>query len=131
MHGNLSSADARAIKSHGKSVSRNLDKAPENGPDDKSDADWFSQMCQALCANREGEKAWLPLHFLTGVDERTCQRYAAGHVKPPAYHLRALLRSEQGWQFLAFLMDGSGAQWWADVERARKIAAAIERAETE
>lgn len=127
MHGVNTAGASRATIPHGKSVSQLPDKSVGSDVGDKSDADWFSQMCQSLCANSEGEKAWIPLYFLTGVDERTCQRYAAGHVKPPSYFLRTLLRSEQGWQFLVFLMDDSKAEWWADVVRARRIAEAVDR----
>lgn len=96
---------------------------------DKSvdDANWFAQSAQAICSNSEGKKAWIPLRAATGFDDRDCQRYAAGHVKPTAYFLRRLLRSCLGWQFLAALMAGSDEPWWAEVVRAKRIAAAVDR----
>lgn len=76
---------------------------------------WFPQACRTLVPNDAG----LTLHYVTGFEERTCYRYAAGDRKPPAYFLRALLRSEHGWQWLAVLMDGAEPQWWRDIQRAR------------
>jgi hypothetical protein len=63
------------------------------------------------------------LHYITGFDERSCQRYAAGTVKPPAYFLRTLLRTDQGKQWLAAVMDGCDQQWWRDHQRAERIVA--------
>jgi len=85
------------------------------------DGDWFHKMAQALHPEKPGTVFWAT----TGVDERLCQRYAAGHTRPPAYFLRSLLRSEGGWTYLAFLMDGSKAIWWRDLQRARRIAVVL------
>lgn len=75
------------------------------------DSEWFSQAAQRLLPSKPGTI----LHLTTGLgDERLCQRYAAGHVKPPAYFLRALLRSPHGRQWLAAVMEGSEADWWRD-----------------
>lgn len=95
--------------------------AAEFTSDDKSVAgneNWFSDAAQRLYATKPGTA----LHYLTDFDERCCQRYAAGSVKPPAYFLRALLRSEHGWQWLSAAMDGSTAEWWRDLQRAQRIA---------
>lgn len=78
---------------------------------------WFEEICRALLPKDAG----LALHLTTGFEERTCYRYAAGDRKPPAYFLRALLRSEQGWTWLAAIMDGSDAEWWRDIEAARDL----------
>src|SRR6202034_3960466 len=88
-----------------------------------SDENWFSQACRALLEHKPGTA----LHYVTGFDERSCQRYAAGSVKPPAYFFRALLRSEQGWTWLAAAMDGSSASWWLDIQRARDCSFAYEQ----
>lgn len=95
---------------------------------DKSVADdenWFSDAVLLLYPEKPGTA----LHYIAEkqFDERSCQRYAAGTVKPPAYFLRALLRSPHGWQFLAATMDGSDVEWWRDVERARAIKDAIDK----
>ena len=79
--------------------------------------DWFSDACRGLYNGKAGTA----LHFETGFDERSCQRYAAGQVKPPAYFLRALLRSEQGQTWLNAIMDGSDAQWWRELQGALKL----------
>ena len=63
---------------------------------------------------------------MTGFDERSCQRYAAGHVAPPAYFLRTLLRSPQGWTWLCAVMDDSDEPWWREVKYAYEIVAVFE-----
>jgi hypothetical protein len=78
-------------------------------------------MAQSLLA-----KPGLELHLITGLDERSCHRYAAGSVKPPAHFLRALLRSEQGRQFLECLMDGAEPEWWRELKRAERISVQID-----
>lgn len=79
--------------------------------------DWFSDACRTLYDGKAGTA----LHFATGFDERSCQRYAAGTVKPPAYFLRSLLRGQQGWTWLNAAMEGSDAQWWRELRGARKL----------
>jgi hypothetical protein len=88
---------------------------PSDGKSAADDGDWFAKAAQALLPHKAGTA----LHYATGFDERACQRYAAGSIKPPAYFLRALLRSDGGWQWLAALMDGADPQWWRDIQRAR------------
>lgn len=83
------------------------------------DGDWFAAACGLLL----GQKAGTALHFTTGFDERSCQRYASGSVKPPAYFLRALLRSDQGHVWLAAAMDGSEAEWWRNLQGASRVLA--------
>jgi hypothetical protein len=89
------------------------------------DDKWFTDIIGALLPKDAG----LALHVTTGFEERTCYRYAAGDRKPPAYFLRALLRSEQGWTWLAAVMDGTDAEWWLELQRARRIAEAISNIE--
>lgn len=90
------------------------------------DENWFSEAALDLLGT---EKPGTALWAITGFEERSCQRYAAGHVKPTAYFLRTLLRSPQGWQWLAAAMEGSDAQWWRDAVRARHIKQAIDAVE--
>lgn len=82
---------------------------------------WFADICDGLLPKDAG----LALAMATGFNERTCYRYAADDRKPPGYFIRALLRSEGGWQWLAALMEGSGADWWTELQRAKRIADAI------
>jgi hypothetical protein len=88
-----------------------------------NDCDWFSNACRKLYPLKAGTL----LFFLTGLgDERACQRYAAGTVKPPAFFLRALLRSGHGSQWLAAVMAGSNAIWWRDYQEAVSLKAAVD-----
>jgi hypothetical protein len=112
-----------AINGYGSFVSRKPDIGTADESADTSAELWFSRIVRSLFAVKGGTA----LHCITGVDERTCQRYAAGHVRPPGYFIRTLLRSEEGWQFLAALMEGSEARWWAETKRARRIAEAVDR----
>lgn len=84
------------------------------------DGDWFSVAARKLYAHKPGTI----LHLTTGLgDERLCQRYASGEVRPPAYFLRALLRGAHGPQWQAAVMDGCQSQWWLDIEAARALCA--------
>lgn len=82
---------------------------------------WFAEICTQLVPKDAG----LALRILTGFEERTCYRYAAGDRKPPGYFIRSLLRTDQGWTWLAAIMDGSDAGWWIELQRTRRIAEAI------
>ena len=113
MHGNVPAVGETAI-------SRHVTSDVEESSSVKSDAgslDWFAEMAQGLLPTKPGTQ----LHYITGYDERLCQKYAAGSVKPSAFFLRVLLRSEQGAPFFAALMEGCTAQWWIDAKRAGSI----------
>lgn len=110
------SGDSRAISGGGNDAAEKTD----DGKSAVENEDWFCEMARALLPTKPGTQ----LHYITGYDERLCQRYAAGHVKPSAFFLRKLLRSEQGAPFLNALMDGCDAQWWLDAQRERRVGAA-------
>jgi hypothetical protein len=110
--------DNVAIATYGKCAAR-------IGANGKSadDADWFSEASQTLYLDKPGTV----LFTLTDIgDERLCQRYASGEVKPSAYFFRRLLRSPHGWEWLSIAMDGSQEQWWLDCKQGLKLKRAIE-----
>jgi hypothetical protein len=121
MHGKIPPAPAGTIfRDDIVVIERRLARGPET-VDDNSVAEsdeWFADLARSVLGP---SKPGTQLHFITGIDERSCQRYAAGHVKPPGYLIRALLRSEQGEQFFAALMHGSDAQWWNEHQRERRV----------
>lgn len=84
---------------------------------DQTDSNWFAPVCKALLPKDAG----FALHVVTGVEERSCYRYAAGDRKPSGDFIRALLRSEQGATWLAAIMDGSTAEWWRELQTARDL----------
>lgn len=84
--------------------------------------DWFSMTCKHLLPTKAGTA----LHYMTGFDERSCQRYAAGDVKPPAFFLLRLLHSPQGWTWLCAAMSGCEEKWWRDVWLAVECTVAFE-----
>lgn len=73
-----------------------------------------------------GSDPGLALHVLTDISESSGYRYASGERPTPGYVLWLLLRSDQGWQWLSGLMEGSDAEWWTDIQRARAIKDAID-----
>ena len=85
--------------------------AADRSSDQMVSEQWFSTICRELLPKDAG----FALHVITGFEERTCYRYAAGDRKPPAFFLRSLLRSEQGRTWLNAVMDASNAQWWRHV----------------
>ena len=94
---------------------------------DSDDSDWFGSIARSLL----GKDAGFALHLITGAPEGSCYKYttrqAGSRRQPPGYLLRSILRSDQGWQFLAALMDSSDAPWWCELKRARRVAEAIAR----
>lgn len=124
MHGNISAAadvasavtvrTGEALRPNGQSVGDQTD----------SDEKWFVALAKTLLPKDAG----FALHLATGFEERTCYRYAAGDRKPPAYFLRELLRSDQGWQWLSGIMDGSDCEWWDDIKRAKRKSDAFDAA---
>jgi hypothetical protein len=124
MHGNIQAA---AIVASKVPVRTGEDLRP-NGQsnDDQSDSEgkWFVTLTKQLLSKDAG----FALHLATGFEERTCYRYASGERKPPGYFVRELLRSDQGWQWLCGLMDGSDAEWWQEIVRAKRKSDAYDAA---
>src|SRR5262245_56435723 len=106
MHGTKTTAASRSKVRAGRSSS----EQSASGKSASDDGDWFAEMAQALLG-----KPGLELSLLTGFDESLCYKYAKGAVRPPAYFLRALLRSERGEVFLRYALDG--VPWWRSLER--------------
>lgn len=102
---------SRATNGHGKHAAKNF----SNGKSAADDGDWFARAARSLHPVKPGTVLFLT----TGLgDERLCQRYASGEVRPPAYFLRALLRSDSGEQWLNAVMDGCKAKWWRELGEA-------------
>ena len=120
MHGTYGAGRSPPIKigdrSGGKSVAEVRRVVVETS------AGWFAEICKRLLPR---EKPGHALVVDTGFDLRDCQRYAAGDVKPPGWFVCSLLRSRNGWVWLAAFMDGASPDWWVEIQRARRIAEAI------
>lgn len=114
MHGNLPGAGNGASNPPAR-VGSGINSPAQMGSE--ADFSWFSSPCRALLGSDPG----LALHVSIGVPERTAYRYASGERPVPGYIVRELLRSPQGWQWLAAFMDGSDAEWWRDLDRARRV----------
>lgn len=98
-----------------------LGKSSDNSVAD--DEDWFASYAQAFYNGKAGP-ALVFASKSDQRDERNCQRYASGAVKPPSFFLRSLLRDPHGKQWLAAVMDGCTEQWWIDMQRAARVGAA-------
>lgn len=85
------------------------------------ESQWFKDVARLLL----GKDAGLHLHYITGYPERSCYYYAKGERPLPGDFLHKLFRSPQGEPFLRAFMHG--CEWWQQVERARRIAAQIDR----
>src|SRR4051812_46783736 len=92
----------------------------------KDEDDWFGQIGRQIL----GKDAGLHLHHLTGLPEGSCYKYVTrqphNRRQPPGFLLRQILRSTMGRQFLAGLMDGADCGWWNDLQRAERIASALD-----
>ena len=115
MHGTISTTRKKANEHDDRTADKSADCGDKSV---KNDSQWFKDACRQIygCV-----KAGTSLHFVSGFDERSCQRYAAGCVRPPAYLLRRLLRSAHGWVWLQAAMDGADAEWWRDVRIAYQL----------
>lgn len=125
MHGTLCGSSANESGEGVKSDVRKYTGSARAGACVKSDvpdSGWFVEMVLALHPHKPGTM----LHYLTGYNERLCQKYAAGSVKPSAYFLRNLLRSKEGWRHLVEIMDGCEAPWWRELVVRKECADAYE-----
>lgn len=108
-----------ATNASGKLAVRRVIPITTKSADGKSavdDQDWFSEAARRLYTQKPGTV----LHTITSLgDERLCQRYASGEVRPPAYFLRALQRSDHGRQWSAIVLDG--VAWWIELNRSADI----------
>jgi hypothetical protein len=121
MHGNLPTPAPTAIIADGNNAAREILDGKSAADDD---GQWFSRAARRLHPTKPGSI----LHYTTALgDERLCQRYASGEVKPPAYFLRALLRSEHGRQWLYAIMDGCQSEWWIEFQRHARMGAAADK----
>ncbi len=66
------------------------------------------------------------LHFLTNAPERTCYEWVRGKVDPPSRVVIKLLRSDQGWRVLEYIMRDNSQRWWLETVRARECSQAYE-----
>lgn len=91
------------------------------------DDEWFYAAAQSLL----GKDAGLHLHYITGYPQSSCYAYVARDVdsrrRPPGHFLRTLFWSDQGAPFFEAFMHGCKAQWWLDLQRARRIAEAVKQ----
>jgi hypothetical protein len=115
MHGNLSAPGLASRK-----VTVGSDSETSVASDSE---DWFGSIARQLL----GKDAGFGLHLATGFPEGSCYKYVTPKKprQPPGYLIRALLRTDGGYQWLAAIMDGSDAEWWRELQHTRRLAEAI------
>ena len=118
MHGTIQ----QDCKTPNEPADKGVRKSVRTGRKSVSEENWFADMCRELLA-----KPGLELHLLTGIDERSCHRYACGEVKPSGGLIRALLRSARGEAFVEYLMQDAADDWWRKYHRRIRAAKAFER----
>lgn len=89
-----------------------------------SDDKWFAKISKTLLPSNAG----MVLGCITGIEERSCYRYASGTSAPTGHLVRALLRSDQGNIWLSAIMDGSTAKWWREHRICERKAALFDQA---
>lgn len=97
-------------------VSNRRRKAVKRHSTDRIDS-WFVGIAKELVPSNAG----LVLHSLTGVEARTCYRYAAGDSQPSGKFLVLLLASEQGRAWLSAMLADKPVKWWAHLQRAERV----------
>lgn len=128
--GDSSVAGTRGAGNSAVTISASRSSAAATICSDNSDVDaessWFAGLVRQILPR---EKAGLAICTEAGLDHntalRSCERYAAGHVKVTGYIVRALLRSESGLTWLRGYMDGASPEWWQDVEDAIELLDAV------
>lgn len=127
MHGNLSPQIAGAIEHPVSCGSDAIGSDPDPSETD-DESDWFAKIAWLLLGTND---CGFALNVACGSPESSCYKYVTKNKtarrQPPAYLIRTLLRSEQGWQWLCGIMDGAEPDWWRDTKRARLIKEAIDR----
>ena len=103
-----------------------IEPAPADSQDDQTGSsydDWFYRAISGLLG--KGNDAGYQLALLTKVPDRSCYRYTTSIKEkrrpPPAYLVRMLLRRDDGYPWLAALMENSNAQWWRELDAAREF----------
>lgn len=128
MHGTLSAAQSATIEA---SPGVGILPVPKTGanPGSGTDAefDWFYDCAVAVFGAKE---TGYHLHLATGWPRTSCYAFVARDPeqrrKVNVEFLRVLFRSNHGRPFFDAFMHGSEAQWWGDLDRAQRLAAAID-----
>ena len=89
---------------------------------------WFAGLVAALWPERQRAKM---LRFITGIRSERTARAWASKKEPRAWVLALLLRSDHGWRVLSYIMRGSTATWWLNVQHGLRLAEAIKQAEAQ
>lgn len=82
---------------------------------------WFAQLVQELWP----VKGAVAISQYAGCPDRTARNYQGGHSEPPASVLRDLLRGDEGYRVLTWIMCGFTPTWWLVIQRERAVHARL------
>jgi hypothetical protein len=80
---------------------------------------WFADLANSLWPI----KGAVALEQCARIPDRTARAYQGGHREPAASVIRDLLRGDEGYRVLCWIMDGYEPTWWLVIQRERKLAA--------
>lgn len=72
---------------------------------------WFSELVRALWPI----KGAVAVEEYTGVSDRTARNYQSAHSEPPGSVVCNLLRGNEGYRVLSWIMVGAAPTWWVNV----------------
>ncbi len=82
---------------------------------------WFAELVQALWP----VKGAVAISQYAGCPDRTARNYQGGHSEPPASVLRDLLRGDEGYRVLKWIMHGVTPTWWIVIQHERAVYARL------
>lgn len=82
---------------------------------------WFANLINELWP----VKGAIAVTQYSGIPDRTARNYQSGHSEPPASVLRDLLRGNEGYRVLTWVMAGFTPTWWLVVQHERAVYARL------
>jgi len=70
-------------------------------------------------------KGWTAITQYAGVPDRTARNYQSGHSDAPMSVLCNLLRGDEGYRVLTFIMCGHQPTWWIVIQHERAVYARL------
>jgi len=82
---------------------------------------WFAALIRDLWP----VKGAVAVEQYAGVPDRTARNYQSGHSDPSGAVICNLLRGDEGYRVLTWIMGGSTTTWWAVVQHERAVYARL------
>lgn len=88
---------------------------------DRAKDHWFADLVKNLWP----VKGPAAIEQYTRCPDRTARAYSSGDREPPASVLRDLLRGDEGYRVLTFVMSGYPVTWWIVIQHERAVYARL------